>query len=172
MQTMTTFFSHPFFSVVGGLTTLLALCGVMISVFWVMKGVFPVWYRIGKSLSKRKITIFADDKHNELKSLLLDSGLFRECNIICANRADRDKARNTSLYIVHYLSAKDYLDDLLSMKKDSDALIVYAPAEEERIEPEVMAKIGNKRNTTTVNFRGRLLNDVLTSMITTGFQQN
>jgi hypothetical protein len=34
----------------------------------------------------------------------------------------------------------------------------------------VLARINEARNATIVNFRGRLLNDVLVSLLTTGYQ--
>jgi len=58
------------------------------------------------------------------------------------------------------------------MKKDSTPLIVYAPQNEGRIEPqEVIDEINQHRNSVIVNFRGRLLNDILTSMITTSYEK-
>ncbi len=133
------------------------------------KGLF-VWYRIGKGLAKRKIAIFAETEFDSLKDLLVDSGLIREKNIIKIGKRDMTKAENCSLYLVHYLPFKTEIDSILSQKKDKDALIVYTPLDEGRIEPDHLEKIGKQRNTTTVNFPGRLLNDVFVSMITTSFK--
>ena len=133
------------------------------------KGLF-VWYRIGKGLAKRKIAIFADTEFDFLKRLLVDSGLITEKNIIKISKRDMARARDCSLYVVHYHPFKEEMQDILMQKKDTDALIVYTPPEDEKIEVESLIMINRQRNTTTVNFPGRLLNDVFVSMITTSFK--
>ena len=47
-------------------------------------------------------------------------------------------------------------------------LSLYAPQKEEFIKNNIMDKINQKRNAIVVNFRERLLNDILVTMITTG----
>lgn len=133
------------------------------------KGLF-VWYRIGRGLARRKIAIFADSQFDELKNLLVDSGMIRERNLMKIGRREIGRAESCSLYLVHYLPFKEEMENILAQKKDSDALIVYAPPDEGRIDREHLEKINRQRNTTTVNFPGRLLNDVFVSMITTGFK--
>lgn len=171
MQQVVEFFNHPFFMIVGGILSLLAVLGVLSTVYLVLKGVVPVWYKLGVSLSKRKIAIFSDDKFNELKDILIDSGMFHTKNILKIDKASIKKAEKTSFYIIHYSPYKSSIDEILSMKKDSDALVVYAPQDEGFIEKEILNKLNSQRNTIIVNFRGRLLNDVLVSMITTSFKK-
>ncbi|MGD9212943.1 MAG: hypothetical protein PVI90_19315 [Desulfobacteraceae bacterium] len=163
------FFNHPFFMIVGGITSIIAVCSVFTTLLLVMKGIVPVWYRLGFSLSKRKIAIFSDSKFNELKDILLDSGMFQNKNIMKIDEAALKKAKETSFYLIHYSFCKKMIDDIISMKKDRDAMIIYAPQDEGPIEKDVLNKINSQRNTIVVNFRGRLLNDVLVSMITTSF---
>jgi len=146
-----------------------AVAGIATIFLIAWKGLF-VWYRIGKGLAKRKIAIFADTEFDSLKDLLVDSGLIREKNIIKIGKRNMAKAENCSLYLVHYLPFKAEIDSILAQKKDKDALIVYAPRDEGNIEPDHMKKINKQRNTTTVNFQGRMLNDVFISMITTSFK--
>jgi len=54
--------------------------------------------------------------------------------------------------------------------KDKTALIIYAPQELGFISKESMAKLNQKRNVMVTNFRGRLLNDITTSIITTSYK--
>ena len=61
------------------------------------------------------------------------------------------------------------IDNILKIKDDSDALIIYAPQEEGLIDRSILEKINLERNSIVVNFRGRLLNDILTCMITTSY---
>lgn len=63
------------------------------------------------------------------------------------------------------------LDDILSIKKDATPLIVYAPQEIMKIDLSDIKKMNAHRNVIIVNFRGRLINDILISLITTGFKR-
>ncbi|ACF14501.1 conserved hypothetical protein [Chloroherpeton thalassium ATCC 35110] len=172
MNQIVDFFTHPFFSVVGGITSLLALIGTGTTIFLILKGSIPVWYRLGLGLSKRKIAIFADlNTYNSLEKMLLASKLFPEKNINHAGKDFVKSAENTTMLLMHWKSFHENLDDVLNLKKDTDALIVYAPQSEGRIETEFLNKINNERNSIIVNFRGRLLNDIFTCMMTTGYQQ-
>ena len=65
---------------------------------------------------------------------------------------------------------KEDYKQVLSKKTDSDALIVYAPQEEGFIEKEAVNELNRHRNVTITNFRGRLINDVFVSMITSGYE--
>ena len=164
------FFSHSFFTIVGGVLSLAAVLGLIAALYLSVTGVIPVLYRLGTSLSSRKIAIFADDKFTELESILVDSGLVKKRNIIKIDKASMKKADNISFFIVHYLPYKNSIDELISLKKDTDAMIVYAPQDEGYIENEIVTKINSQRNIVMANFRGRLLNDVLVSMMTTSFK--
>ncbi len=126
-----------------------------------------VWHRLGKGLAKRKIAIFAEDEFEPLKAILTDSKLFKEKNIVQIARNEIGKEERCSLLLVHYKPFAKHMEEILQRKKDSTALIVYAPSEEGRLEQEVMNNINARRNSLIVNFRGRLLNDVFISMITT-----
>ena len=70
---------------------------------------------------------------------------------------------------VYYTNWAEDFEKILSRKKDGTALIVYAPLELGKISGEHLSLINEKRNATVTNFRGRLLNDLVISMITTGF---
>ena len=145
---------------VGGVVTFLTIA-------WM--GLFA-WYRIGRGLAKRKIAIFAEAQFEELKHLLVDSRMIKEKNISKIGPGEIGRAQSCSLYLVHYAPFKDKIEEILARKRDSDALIVYAPPGEGRVEPEIMTKVNEQRNSTVVNFRGRLLNDIFTSMVTTSFK--
>lgn len=168
MQAFVNFFNHPFFIIIGGISTTLIVLSFFYTLYLVIKGIIPVWYRLGMGLSKRKIAIFADGEFNSLKDMLVDSKIFCTNNISQINKNDLKKAENNTIFLVHWKEFQDKIDDILKIKKDSAALVVYAPRSEGIIEPvEKMELINSHRNTIVVNFRGRLLNDILTSLITT-----
>lgn len=171
MQEVIDFFNHPFFMIVGGLLSLVAVFGVFSTIYLVLKGIVPIWYRLGIALSKRKIAIFSDEKFNELKDVLIDSGMFQEKNIIKIEKSALKKAKNISFYLIHYSNCKNDIDEIISLKNDSDAMVVYSPQDEGFIDKEVLSRLNAQRNTVIVNFRGRLLNDIMVSMITTSFSK-
>ena len=58
------------------------------------------------------------------------------------------------------------------MKSDTCALIIYVPRVLGLIPEEQMKKLDESRNTAITNFRGRLLNDIVTAMITTSYARD
>lgn len=162
------FLSHPFFILMGGASTLVLICTALCTICLAVKGVIPVWYRLGLSLSKNKIAIFAEaNEYNNLKNVLTDSGLFKKKNIEHIDQKSIPTAEEKDLFVLHWTCFKEKIDDVLKIKKDATGLIVYAPQEDGRIKPDDLKKINVHRNVTIVNFRGRLLQDVFVSMITT-----
>lgn len=169
LQNIIEFFNHPFFIVIGGATTVLMIIGFCYTAFLVVKGVFPVWYRLGIGLSKRKIAVFAEDEYGSLDNMLTDSKIFTAT--IQIHKNDIKKAEKETVFLVHWNEFKDKIDDILLLKKDSTPLIIYAPQKEGFIDKDVMEKINSHRNSVVVNLRGRLLNDILTSLITTSYDK-
>lgn len=165
MNGIINFFDHPFFIVVGGISTLIMLISFIYIAFLILKWVLPVWYRLWIGLARRKITIFAEYEYQSLNDLLTDSKLFK--STIQIHKSDLRKAEKETMFLVHRNEYKDKIDDILLLKKDSTPLIIYAPTHEWRVDDISMEKINSHRNSVVVNFRGRLLNDILTSLITT-----
>jgi hypothetical protein len=171
IQRIISFFSHPFFVCVGGLTTLLAVAGLLYAIYLLTKGLLPVWYRLGMGLAKRKIAVFATDEFANLQGMLIDSHLFKQKNILHIDRESLKKGVSATLILVHWKPFKAHIDEILRIKSDSDAMIIYAPQKEGFIDDASLDKINSERNAIIVNFRGRLLNDILTSMITTSYEK-
>jgi hypothetical protein len=170
MQAIFEFFNQPFFTVLGGLTSLLMLAAMIYTIYLILRGVIPVWIRLGKGLSKRKIAVFANGEFDSLKSMLVDSGIFKESNVVKIDKNSLEKAEDMTLFLVHWKSFESEIENILELKKDYAALVIYAPQIEGLIDKAALEKINQKRNAIIVNFRGRLLNDILTSMITTGYE--
>lgn len=150
-------------AIVGFLSTILI-------VYLCTSNILKTLYRLGRGLAKRNIAIFdAGDSYTSLKAVLIDSKLFKEERIHQIHQDSIDKAKKYSVFLVHYSVYHNKINEILALKDDSTALIVYAPQDEGRINDDDMKKINNKRNTIVVNFRGRLLNDILISLMTTSF---
>ncbi len=171
LQVLTEFFNHPFFIIVGGLTTVASLFAVLYTIYLVIKGVLPVWYRLGIGLSTRKITIFAEDEYDDLRNMLVDSKIFQGKNIIKIDKKSIKRANSATLILVHWKPFKKDMEKILRNKKDNAALIIYAPPDEGLIDTKHLKMFNLERNTVIVNFRGRLLNDILTCMITTSYDK-
>ncbi len=163
------FFDAPFFTIIGGISTLIMIWGFIWGIWVFMCGLVPVWLRLGFALSKRKIAVFAESEFNSLKSLIDNSKIFSE--VIQIHKNDLKKAEKETIFLVHWKDYKDKIDDILQIKKDSTALIVYRPSNEKIIDKESSTKINNHRNSIIVNFRGRLLNDIFVSLITTAYER-
>lgn len=151
---------------------LLWLVAILTAVALWIKGILPALLRLGNGLAKRKIVIFAKNENlDSLKTLLADSRLFRGGNIKGVSTLDdMGAAENATLYLVYWRDWGTDIERILQQKKDGDALIVYAPDGARSIPDDKMKLIDMERNASVTNFRGRLLNDIVTAMITTSYK--
>lgn len=158
-------------NIVGYISTVLVVISFVWGLVLWFKGIFPALLRLGNGLAKRKIAIFAKgDNLSSLKKLLLDSKLFNGKNILeITRKEDVGICEKAGLYLVFWHDCSDYIESILQKKPDECALIVYAPRNLEPIPSKQMENLDGHRNTAVSNFRGRLLNDVVTAMITTGY---
>ncbi|HHF7344525.1 TPA: hypothetical protein ACPSKB_000930 [Legionella feeleii] len=166
------FFSSPFITIIGGFSTLILIISAIYTIWCILTGIVPVWIRLGKGLSKSTIAIFSESQYSSLKNMIVDSKIFKEKNIMHVTKQDLKKAACASILLVHWKDFQSEMDNILALKKDNTALIIYAPQNEGRIEDqELLNKIDKERNSVLVNFRGRLMNDILTSLITVNYEQ-
>jgi hypothetical protein len=154
--------------------TLLWLFGIVSLVVLAVKGVLRALYRLGNGLAKRKIAIFAEPTaYGELRQLLIDSKLFKSDNICHVHSsAEIDVAKNASVHLVFWPDWSTSLETLLKARKGDVPCIIYAPQSRGLIDRSDMNRLDeHHRHTTVTNFRGRLLNDIVTSMITTSYEK-
>jgi hypothetical protein len=156
---------------IGVMETILLLFAIGYAVYLWASGILPAIIRLGNGLAKRKIAVFANTEHlASIKHLLQDSKLFRDRNILeITTKQDLGRAEEASVYLVFWPDWAGGVEDILDKKPDRCPLIVYVPYDHGRIPDVVMARLDGKRNTAVTNFRGRLLNDIVTAMITTGY---
>lgn len=158
---------------VGIVTTLISFLILLWGIYAWGKGILPALIRLGNGLAKRKIAIFAKPNNlTSLQQLLHDSKLFKEKNILTVSSSgDFGRAEKTTLFLVFWPDWQPAdITDILNMKKDTTALIVYAPPGSVPIPDDVLKKLNSKRNVIVVNLRGRLLNDIIVCLMTTGYQ--
>lgn len=131
-----------------------------------------VLWRIGLGLARRRIALLASSDDNEvLRGTILDSGIFAERNLIEVRKIESlERAAEASVWLLHWPSWHSHFDQVLAALKPRSVLLVYAPAGQSTLPSEVMARLNQLSNVALVNFRGRLLNDLVTSLITTSVQ--
>lgn len=175
-MTLTEFF-QLFIKVVGISTTVFAV-GLFIwaIISWSM-GIFPLFLRLGFGRWSRKIAIIADDEnYSSLKTDLVDTGIFREKNIYQIKNNTLAKVKETTLALVHYQSfSKDEIEMILSNKKSNAGFIFYFPEfvpGQNMIPIETVKLINNEQFTTVVNMRGRLMNDIVVTLLSTSYDKN
>ena len=171
------FYNHQFFIIFGGISVTLIILGFLLNIiFWVL-GIAPLLWRLGYGRWFRKVAIVASDEiYNSLRSDLKDSGIFREKNIHHISVANLAKVKEHYLLLIHYQSfSEENIKNILNDKKSKAGMIIYfpefSPSEGKRISDEMIKEINVRENTTIVNFRGRLLNDIVTTLITTSYEK-
>lgn len=138
MQWIVDFFDHPFFIIIEAVATIAMILTAAYAFYLVVKGIFPVWYRLGRGLSAGKIAIFSINEHASLESMLIDAKIFKKQNIInITTSSDIERAEKSNILLVHWKDFQDSLPQILTIKKDRMALIIYAPQHEGRIEQDL-----------------------------------
>ncbi|TSC90380.1 MAG: hypothetical protein G01um10145_52 [Microgenomates group bacterium Gr01-1014_5] len=171
------FFNHPFFIIFGGVASLLVLTGFLLNfVFWLL-GLWPLLWRLGYGRWSRKIAIVAKaDVYADLKKVLVKSGVFREGNVFHISSTSLSEVKESDMLLVHYQSFNEPQNKtILANKRSSSGMIFYfpeyAPQQGIKISDAMLKRINDEENTTVVNFRGRLLNDIITTLITTSYEK-
>jgi len=171
------FFNYPFFVIFGGLSATLILLGFLLNlVFWFL-GIAPLLWRLGYGRWLRKIAIVAGGNFfDQLRKDLVDSGVFRESNISQISSSSLAEVKEHNLLLVHYQSfSKQQIKTILANKNSKAGMVFYfpefSPKKGKVIPDEMLKQITNTENTTVVNFRGRLLNDIMTTLITTSYEK-
>lgn len=157
---------------IGYVSTIIVILGIISGLIAWFTGILPALRRLGMGFARRKIAIFAKGTNSDvLKSLLLESKLFKEKNIISiSSEGDFEDSEQTTLFLVSWDDWQDKIDEILKYKKRGTALIVYAPSGSTSIPPDRFKDLNNKRNVIVTNFRGRLLNDIVVTMIATDYR--
>lgn len=162
-----------FLTVIGTIDTIVLVAGLVWAVYQWATGAAPALLRLGNGLAKRKVAIFAKGNNTQsLESLLLDSGIFKKKNIRpVTTTGDVGSASDCSVYLVHWADWSNDIQQILAQKPNDCALVVYAPRDLGMIPEDQMKDLDGKRHTAVTNFRGRLLNDIVTAMITTSYAE-
>jgi len=156
-------------NIIGYIATIAIIIRIAVDGWYFFAGISPALFRLGRGLAKRKIALFSTGR--DLRNLLLDSKLFKEKNIVDVtkpNEIGRAEAEGATVYLMNWTEFADNVEQIIRQKKDTTPLVILAKPGS--IPRDTMTKIGEARNTSVTNFRGRLLNDLVSAIITTGYQ--
>lgn len=169
MKFIIDFFSSPIFGIIGGITTILIMLGLIYKIICRFFSITPIVFRLGIALWKRKIAIFSSlEKYESLKLILVDSNIFKERNILHIKKDNIEKAKDLSVFLVDWEDFWSEIETIFNARKNHQTpIVIYTKPW--IIPPEQINIIANRPNTVVVNFKWRLLNDVLTSLITTSY---
>lgn len=153
-------------------STLIFIVGAIAGVYLWFAGVLPVLFRLG-NLRRRKIAVFAKgDASTSIVALFSDARLFKAKNIIpIISTGDIGRADDATIFVVHWPDWQNELEQILSGKPDQTPLIVYAPQSGDRLSTDAVRLLDQHRHVVLANFRGRLLNDVVNSFVTTAYEK-
>lgn len=156
-------------SLVGGALSIVAsIWGIWLK----STGVLAVWSTIGAGLANPTIGIFAKGENFlSLKHLLKDSHLFKEKNITQIEMSDLKNSTDHNMYLVNWQDYQNELELIIKKKPSNVALIVYSPPEGPPMSPHTVQLVNLQKNAVVVNFRGRLLIDICSALITSSYDK-
>jgi len=158
----------------GWIWTIVGFFTVFLVIFGTVKGFVPVFARLGYGLWRRKIAIVANnDAYASLDDLIRRSKLFGKDNIfrVTASQGDLESISRADIILVYWPDSSHLLQHILDQKTERMALIVYAPHAGGRISSNDMQTLESRKHVIVNNFRGRLMNDIVTSLITCGYDK-
>lgn len=157
---------------VDDLSTAIFVLGIIYALYLWFAGTLPVLLRLG-NLRKRKIAVFAKgDVSGSLTALFADAGLFKAKNIIpITSLGDFGRADSATVFVVHWPDWINEFDQILAKKGDQTPLVVFAPRNGSLLPHDKMVLLDQHRHVVLTNFRGRLINDVVNSFITTAYEK-
>lgn len=171
MDSLLNFFDHPFFVLLGGASAVLLVIGTFYKVVTWFFGITPIILRFGFALQSKRVAIFgSSDAHASLRAALIDSGIFKDKNIVAIDNSDLVKGKSCHLFLVDWESCGELIDEVFSLRQNHQTAVVII-AKPATIPQNKISEIANRSNTVIVNFKGRLLNDMLTSLVTTSYDR-
>lgn len=159
--------------IIGGTVIIIAMIGGIITFGGWAMGISMVMKRLGLGRWYRKVTIVSDGSGGEkLKKDLVDSGVFREKNIQVIGESSLSDVKTADLILLDYWSlAPQKALTAIENKQNHAGLVVYSPMKKGRIADEVTKRMNDEPFTTLVQMRGRLVNDLLVTLMSTSYDK-
>lgn len=167
------YYLRLFFEIIGIFTIMSAIVAGAITFLGWTAGISLVMKRLGLGRWYRKVTIVSNEECGKLlKKDLRDSGVFREKNIKLIGESNISDIKSADLVLLDYWSiSPEKALSAISNKQKHAGLVVYSPMKKGRIEDEVTERINDEPFTTLVQMRGRLVNDLLITLMSTSYDK-
>ena len=164
-------FVNMLINAIGTATTIAAILAFFYKIICWFLGITPIVKRLGFGLWRREISIVAKtkDSFEDIKRDLVSSGVFRDKNIKYINDNNLLDLKKSSIILLHE-DMVNALEQVANSRPSRSGLIVYCP--QKRLEEAQMNLINSNPNSIVVNFRGRLLNDVIMMLVSTSYVEN
>lgn len=158
-----------FFSLVGTIGTIVSWALAIGFIFLAVMGLVRPAYRFGKGIAWKKVFIVADSNtRQELKGDLERSGIIRKRNILEKTDGQISDLTTARLIILEYgYLGEEKIQEIVSSKCSDCGVLIYAKPKE--ISDESMSQLNRSQHVSVVNFRGRLVNEILLLLISTSF---
>lgn len=165
----TNFTVGDFLGLVGNVVDTFAIvCAVAVVSLSILGLLKPIW-RFGLGVAWRKVFIVAGgDSRSEIRNDLIRSGIVKERNIKMKTRGEIGDLKGARLLILEYgYLGEESVSDIISHKDPNCGVLVYAKPGE--IPGKVMEELNLSQHVSVVNFRGRLVNEILLLLLSTSF---
>lgn len=163
---------YQVWSFISALFTAGSILIMLAVIYWTIRGLIPPLVRLGYGLQRKRIVIVAYEQHAaELSRLIQGTKLFNKNRIqIIAPDIELDQISKADVVLTYFSDCQGAMEEILNRKRSDAALIVYAPPPE-RVPSETMTQLAAQKHVLLCNFRGRLMNDILTSMMTVAYDK-
>lgn len=158
-----------FVSLIGTVGTIVSWALAIGFVVLAIMGLVRPAFRFGKGIAWKKVFIVADgNTRQELKGDLERSGIIRKKNILEKTDGQISDLVGARLLVSEYgYLGEENVDKIVSQKCSDCGVLIYAKHKE--ISDESMEKLNRAQHVSVVNFRGRLVNEILLLLISTSF---
>ena len=150
--------------VVGRIMTVVTFLGLVALIVACAKGLFPILVRFGINRSKLKIAVVAENvnKYEEIKQTLAKNKLIPRSNIDWViPEMTKDIDKYSAVIICE--DALDILENIIGCLPSKTCLIVYTP--KLQLDEKQRQVLQKQPVSALVNFRGRLLSDVMAMLV-------
>lgn len=164
-------FVNMLINAVGVVTTIAAILAFFYKIICWFLGITPIVKRLGFGRWRREISIVAKtkDSFEDVKRDFVSSGVFRDKNIKFVNSNNLIDLKQASIILLHE-DMIDALERVANSRPSRSGLVVYCP--QRRLDEAQMNLINSNPNSIVVNFRGRLLNDIIMMLVSTSYVEN
>lgn len=159
------------FSIVSIPLDIIAIASLIVFIFGAIAGLIRPLFRFGWAAWKKQVYIIAGtETGNMINDDLQRSGIVKKKNIKCKNDKQIGDIKDSRLTILDYsyLGSEKSIDIIKNKKANCGAIVYASPGE---IKPNDMKRLNEIQHVSVVNFRGRLVNEVLVLLMSCSFSK-